>query len=159
MPEPPGPDEPSHQDPEFTGETPEEPLPALAVPEPEPTPAEPLEAVPVADKPVEEADAVAIAIDELTRQLGSRVERILVADGGVLAVLDRLDDEAQAVAEALSSEEVAVAVLDARTYTALRRLGSSSPVALAREAWQRPEPLLLRRFSPRHGARCRRATC
>jgi hypothetical protein len=53
-------------------------------------------------------------------------------------VLDRMDDEAQGLAEALSGE-VAVAVIDARTHAALQRLGANSPVAGAREVWHRPE--------------------
>ena len=79
-----------------------------------------------------ESDAdlqVKLCIAELQRSLGPRIERILGVGGGLLVVVDQLDDEAERSAEALSSETIPVATIDARALASLQRLGSASPIA------------------------------
>ncbi|RJX27143.1 MAG: DEAD/DEAH box helicase [Desulfurivibrio sp.] len=81
-----------------------------------------------ADKMLEEA--IARCIEELQQALGARIERILGAGGGLLAVIDRVDDAADEVAARLSAA-VPVAVIDRCTLNGLSRLGAASPVAVS----------------------------
>lgn len=78
------------------------------------------------DTSVEEA--ITYCIEELQKVFGPRIERIFGSGGGLLAVLDRVDSEADHVAENLS-EIVPVALIDLLTLKSLNRLGVSSPVA------------------------------
>jgi hypothetical protein len=79
-----------------------------------------------ADRAVEEA--IAGCIEELQKAFGARIERILGSGGGLLAVIDRVDAEADGVAVRLSGM-VPVAVIDRCTLNGLSRLGAASPVA------------------------------
>ncbi len=81
-----------------------------------------------ADGAVEEA--IARCIEELQKALGARIERILGSGGGLLAVIDRVDAEADQVAARLSGT-VPVAVIDRCTLNGLSRLGAASPVSLS----------------------------
>jgi superfamily II DNA or RNA helicase len=83
------------------------------------------------------------------RAFGARIERILGSGGGLLVVLDRVDEAADEVAASLSGS-VPVALIDPRTLAGLRRLGAASPVAEGRTLFEaepaeiaRREPLLL----------------
>ncbi|MBI4793680.1 MAG: DEAD/DEAH box helicase [Deltaproteobacteria bacterium] len=80
------------------------------------------------DRAVEEA--IAGCIEELQKALGSRIERILGSGGGLLAVIDRVDAEADTVAARLSAT-VPVAVIDRCTLNGLSRLGAASPVVVS----------------------------
>lgn len=73
--------------------------------------------------------AVRACIEDVQRLLGPRVERIMGTGGGLLVVVDRMDEAAEKSAEALSSETLPVAVIDARTFLSLQRLGAGSPLA------------------------------
>ncbi|MFW8601177.1 SNF2-related protein [Desulfobacterota bacterium M19] len=68
-------------------------------------------------------------IEELQQAFGARIERIMGTGGGLLAVLNEVDDGADRVAARLSSPMVPVAVIDLRTLKGLSRLGGGSPVA------------------------------
>jgi superfamily II DNA or RNA helicase len=92
-------------------------------------------------------------IDVLQHALGPRIERILGARGGLLVVLDQIDDADDARAAAIS-EQVPIALIDRRTLRGLQRLGTASPAAGAEELYRAPddnrptippEPPLLRR--------------
>jgi superfamily II DNA or RNA helicase len=92
-------------------------------------------------------------IELLQRHFGLRIERILAARGGLLVVLDHVDDADDARAAALS-EQVPIALIDRRTLRGLERLGTASPVAEAAPLYQATadaepaapaEPPLLRR--------------
>jgi superfamily II DNA or RNA helicase len=108
------------------------------------------EQVPAAGPVVEEAQEVAAAVDvrpsstgvapstaveeaitacivELQKAFGPRIERIMGAGGGLLAVIDRVDSEADRIA-AILSREVPVAVIDQCTLHGLQRLGANSPM-------------------------------
>lgn len=86
-----------------------------------------------APAPGREADtaleqAITFCIEELQQAFGARIERIVGAGGGLLAVLDHVDDEADRVAERLSAT-VPVALIDHFALKGLNRLGGGSPLA------------------------------
>ncbi|WP_295385432.1 DEAD/DEAH box helicase [uncultured Thiodictyon sp.] len=88
-----------------------------AVPEPL---AEPL--------PDEAEEAIRDAILAVESAFGARIERILGAGGGLLVVLDQVDDLADRAAAAIPGP-IPVALIDRRTLGSLSRLGAASPVA------------------------------
>jgi len=77
------------------------------------------------DTAVEEA--IRSSIEAVQEAFGPRVERILGSGGGLLVVMDRVDDETDRVAREISGE-VPVALIDPRTLSGLQRLGAASPV-------------------------------
>jgi len=83
------------------------------------------------------AEAVREAIIGLQQAFDGRIERILSAGGGLMAVIDRVDDEADHIASQLS-ETVPIALIDPRTLNSLNRLGSASPVAQADTLFEPP---------------------
>ena len=72
-------------------------------------------------------EAVRLCVTEIQQAFGSRIERILGAGGGLLVVMDRVDADAERIAEQVS-EAVPVALIDPRTLNGLQRLGSASPL-------------------------------
>jgi superfamily II DNA or RNA helicase len=69
---------------------------------------------------------VSQCIVDIQGAYGSRVEQILGFGGGLVVVIDRVDAEDEAKAEAFSAT-VPVALLDPRALASLRRLGTGSP--------------------------------
>ncbi len=89
----------------------------------------------VADRPPVIKDtklekAIQHCIQELQRGLGPRIERILGSQGGLIAVLDQVDGEAENLAVELSTT-IPVALIDKISLKSLSRLGTSSPLAEA----------------------------
>lgn len=82
-------------------------------------------------------EAIRYCIDELQKGLGPRIERILGAKGGLIAVLDRVDSEAESLAVELSST-LPVALIDLISLNGLNRLGAASPLAEA-QTWYEPQ--------------------
>jgi superfamily II DNA or RNA helicase len=82
-----------------------------------------------ADTAVEEA--IRRAIEAIQEAFGPRIERILGSGGGLLVVMDRVDEGADRTARQLSGE-IPVALIDPRTLKGLERLGAASPVAETR---------------------------
>lgn len=81
-------------------------------------------------EPAEESaedTAVRECIVRIQQAFGSRIERILGSGGGLLVVMEPVDAEAEAIAEALS-DSVPVALIEPRTLASLKRLGAASPV-------------------------------
>jgi len=118
----------------------EEPVEEAAAGE-EPAEEEAVEAAVPGKAPQVEVDA-GPALEALQAALGTRLERVLVSAGGLLAVVDEVDGRAEVAAvtaEAALDGELPVAVIDARTAVALGRLGSGTPLAQAQVAWE-PEP-------------------
>ena len=72
----------------------------------------------------------------IERRLPGRIEQILGADGGLIVVVDAVDDVARAVMD--EPAPVPVAVVDAATAAALSRFAHGSPFGGAKELW-RPE--------------------
>jgi hypothetical protein len=72
--------------------------------------------------------AIRQCIEALQQALGPRIERIFGSGGGLVAVLDRVDSEADRLAEQLSAQ-VPVALIDRLALRGLQRLGNGSPLA------------------------------
>ncbi len=81
--------------------------------------------------------AIRHCIEELQKVLGTRIERILGAQGGLIAVLDRVDGEAESLAVELSAT-IPVALIDQISLKSLSRLGTASPLADA-ETYYEPD--------------------
>lgn len=73
-------------------------------------------------------ESITRCIEALQKAFGIRIERILGSGGGLLAVLDTVDAEADQIAARLSSQRVPVAIIDLLTLNGLSRLGANSPV-------------------------------
>ncbi len=76
-------------------------------------------------------EAIRGSIQALQEAFGPRIERILGAGGGLLVVMDRVDEEADRMARQVSGE-IPVALIDPRTLGGLQRLGAASPVGESR---------------------------
>lgn len=76
-------------------------------------------------------EAIGRCIAALQQAFGTRIERIFGSGGGLVAVMDRVDAEADRLAEQLSTE-VPVALIDRLALKGLQRLGGGSPLAEAR---------------------------
>jgi len=79
--------------------------------------------------------AITRCVEELQTAFGARIERILGAGGGLLVVMDQVDEAADRLSTRLSERvaeefeiEVPVALVDPLTLKSLQRLGSASPV-------------------------------
>ncbi|WP_295884741.1 DEAD/DEAH box helicase [uncultured Thiohalocapsa sp.] len=82
-------------------------------------------------------DEVRRCIEILQRDFASRVTRILGARGGLLVVLDQVDDGDDSRVAGIS-ERVPIALIDARTLRGLERLGAASPAYGAEALYQAP---------------------
>ncbi len=92
-------------------------------------------------------------VEELQRTFGERIERIFGSGGGLIVVLDKVDNEADQVAERLSAV-VPVALIDRLALKGLQRLGPASPLAEAKIYQDQPpispdEPSPLARMAAR----------
>jgi hypothetical protein len=85
--------------------------------------------------PGEAEEEIRRAILAVQDAFGSRIERILGSGGGLLVVLDRVDQAADQVAAAIPGR-IPVALIDPRTLGGLRRLGAASPVAAAQTLFE-----------------------
>ncbi|MBU0499632.1 MAG: SWIM zinc finger family protein [Gammaproteobacteria bacterium] len=84
---------------------------------------------PEPDRALEQS--LAQLIGEIQRSFGPRLKRIMGSGGGLLAVLDRVDEEAEAAAISLSQQSdppITVALVDLLSLRSLERLGAASPV-------------------------------
>ncbi|MGH8548191.1 MAG: SNF2-related protein [Methylococcales bacterium] len=88
-------------------------------------------------RPVEEDDSrLRQLIEAIQNRFKARIEQILGSGGGLLVVLNQVENADEESAEDLSRSEVPVAVIDARTLRSLKRLGESSPIAQARTLFE-----------------------
>jgi hypothetical protein len=71
-------------------------------------------------------------ITKIQTAFSPRIERVLASGGGLLVVVDRVEQNDDRIAQELSETELPVVVIDARTLNSLQRLGASSPVAEAK---------------------------
>jgi len=100
-------------------------VPSLAEPEPAVNKA----AAAITEEPVE--TSIGECIKALQQHFGQLIERIFGSGGGLVVVLNRVDDEADRIAEQLSVR-VPVALIDRLALKGLQRLGGNSPLAAAR---------------------------
>jgi superfamily II DNA or RNA helicase len=118
---------------------PSEEVPAGTTPgEPEPAAGHERPALPDA-KDGGTAEEVQRCVHELQQDFGPRIERILGAKGGLLVVLDAVEDADDARATAIS-ERVPIALIDRRTLEGLQRLGTASPAAGTESLYEAPPP-------------------
>jgi superfamily II DNA or RNA helicase len=82
--------------------------------------------------------AITACIEGLQQAFGTRIERIFGSGGGLIAVLDRVDAEADRVAGDLS-RTVPVALIDRFALNGLARLGAASPLVETRTYYEAAE--------------------
>lgn len=80
-------------------------------------------------------------IEAIQNIFNPRVEQILGSGGGLLVVLNHLENADERLAEELSQAEVPVAVIDVRTVRSLKRLGAASPISQTRALFETAEPV------------------
>lgn len=73
-------------------------------------------------------EAMRDCIKGLQEAFGPRIERIFGSQGSLIAVIDRIDGEAEQIAINLS-QKIPVALIDLMTLGSLNRLGAASPLA------------------------------
>ena len=94
--------------------------------------------------PAEEVRRCVVALQET---FGARIERILASRGGLLVVLDRVDEAADRMAQKIS-DLVPIALIDRRTLAGLQRLGAGSPVSETETLFETPGPSTAGRLHP-----------
>ena len=83
------------------------------------------------------AEEVRRCIVTLQETFGARIERILASRGGLLVVLDHVDEAADHRAQRIS-DRVPIALIDRRTLAGLQRFGAGSPVAETETLFETP---------------------
>lgn len=68
-------------------------------------------------------------ISRIQLDFSQRLERILASGGGLLVVVNQATATDKDLAEQLSTAEIPVVIIEARTLASLQRLGAASPVA------------------------------
>lgn len=76
------------------------------------------------------------ALAAIQTAFGARIERVLAKSGGLLVVVERWDDDDEQSAKVVSADGLPVAVIDARTWRSLQRLGSASPLAESKTVFE-----------------------
>jgi len=118
-----------------SGPAPAVPAADVLMPEVAPEPAAPLPRAvpqPLAEAALSEAaQEVRDAVLAVQAAFGARIERVLGSSGGLLVVLDQVDELADRAATAIPGP-IPVVLIDRRTLGALNRLGAASPLAGAR---------------------------
>lgn len=96
----------------------------------EPTPEAPSGGATMAGRRIGEDDnrIVNEQVANLQTAFAPRIERILAKAGGLLVVVEHWLDEDEQTAQRLSSDDVPVAVIDARSLRNLQRWGAQSPL-------------------------------
>ncbi len=80
------------------------------------------------------------AIEKIQNVFNTRIERILGSGGGLLVVVEQINDADEQSAQEISQTELPVAVIDARSLRSLQRLGAASPVAETRTLFESAQP-------------------
>ena len=68
-------------------------------------------------------------IEKVQQTFNTRIERVLGSGGGLLVVVNQIEDGDDQSAQDLSQPELPVATIDARSWRSLQRLGAASPLA------------------------------
>ena len=87
----------------------------------------------------EDNSATHALISQIQTGFAQRIERILASGGGLLVVLNQSDSADEDLVDKLSTAELPVVVIEAKTFANLQRLGASSPVADAQLIYQAEE--------------------
>lgn len=82
--------------------------------------------------------SLAPLVEALQASLGDRIERVVATGGGLVVVVSGTADPATEAQVASLEGEVPVAVVDARSWTALTRLGADSPWSDASTVFEGP---------------------
>jgi superfamily II DNA or RNA helicase len=91
--------------------------------------------------PVLPAEEVRRCVIALQSTFGARIERILASGGGLLAVVDHVDETDDRRAQTIS-DRVPIALIDRRTLASLRRLGAASPLSEGETLFAAPNAAL-----------------
>ena len=86
-------------------------------------------------------------ITHIQATFNQRIERILASGGGLLVVVYPTDPADDELADELSTTELPVVVIEAKTLSNLQRLGAASPVADAHVVYE-PEVTQQETFNP-----------
>jgi superfamily II DNA or RNA helicase len=78
-----------------------------------------------------EDESMAPLLSRIQAALGERIERVVASGGGLVVVVDALDATTEELV-ASSGGEIPLAVVDARNWAALGRMGPASPLARGR---------------------------
>ncbi|WP_428355000.1 SNF2-related protein [Methyloprofundus sp.] len=87
----------------------------------------------------EDNSATHALISQIQTSFAQRIERISASGGGLLVVLNQSDSADEDLADKLSTAELPVVVIEAKTFANLQRLGAASPVADAQLIYQAEE--------------------
>jgi SNF2 family DNA or RNA helicase len=97
----------------------------------------------------EDNEQIKELISQIQTIFSTRIERILASGGGLLVVVNQVEQDDDALAQELSDAELPVVVIDARTLSNLQRLGVASPIANVKVVYEQenaqieqPNPLL-----------------
>lgn len=93
----------------------------------------------VSTKQDEDNSATRALISQIQARFKLRIERILASGGGLLVVVNPADSADDDLANELSTAELPVVVIAAKTLSSLQRLGAASPVANAHVIYQPEE--------------------
>ena len=96
----------------------------------------------------ETADPLPGVVSQLSQRLGQRLERVLLARAGLLALVDRSDPDDAALAAELAQPNAPVVILDLQTYGLLQQMGQLVGTPSAAPLYERPQapavsPLLI----------------
>lgn len=87
----------------------------------------------------EDDESIRQVVTGIQTVFGPRIERVLAKAGGLLVVVEHLQDEDEQAAQDLSADDLPVAVIDGRTWHSLQRLGDASPLAETRIVFETVE--------------------
>lgn len=81
------------------------------------------------EEQLEEDLQVRELITKIQTAFSTRIERILASGGGLLVIVNQLEESDDTLSQQLSETELPVVVIEAKTLSNLQRLGAASPVA------------------------------
>ena len=88
------------------------------------------ETMPLVETLVEEDNSqLRKLIEKVQQTFNTRIERVLGSGGGLLVVVNQIEDGDDQSLQDLSQPELPVAAIDARSWRSLQRLGAASPLA------------------------------
>ncbi|MCK5831375.1 MAG: DEAD/DEAH box helicase family protein [Methylococcales bacterium] len=92
-------------------------------------------------EPEEDNTQTRALISKIQTTFNHRIERILASGGGLLVIVNQIEQGDEVLAQGLSEVELPVVVIANNTLLSLQRLGAASPVADAKEMSQEKESI------------------